>query len=984
MRKYLLVLILVLAPTATRFAGAERPDSDALAQDRREAVRQIHRDAFEHPGDDARFKAFTETLPKFGGYYIVEGDISLTEQELHGYVAANAHTNTRAEAFPLQTIESTVNRLPNGQPDFYSDVNARRLKYAVDRQSFPTQQQYELVVRGMAKAGKAWEEICPECKVRFDYHGEYDANPDMGLVNFVIRRFNSNGEFVALSFFPHDPPIKRYVAIDPTYFSAQFDADFQVGVLRHELGHVLGYRHEQVRGIPGCDREDNQWVPLTTYDPKSVMHYFCGGGGNMKLEISDLDKAGHRKLYGLSLPNTPSQPSATAFQPGARSKESKTVTGTLVVRFEGGDIISDVAKVLARMVDLGVIETHRHTVTAGETLEKIYRKHLDLPSYSDAITNFANGINGADFKKRPLKAGDTVVYPKVNLDSYKYSRKFDLTSREELAEFNRINVHWNHAKVHNDAEEGKNASYDPNLVRVTLRGYEMKLDVHSPALLAEATAALSDLERKNIHWSINSKDPAKYHSAAPSGASTDVSTQDARTFWRDHVSTPADENTQGDLGMLIGMPLASARHCGAPCPTVILIDTPVYLHPNVADAIINKDDAIPEERKPIKGGQVALPEVKDHKYDFAVGEFSTERDHGTHLAGIIASRDNGFGLVGIDPSARLYVVNWDYHKNNQTELANKIEEIDLSYRSGIFVFASKWDNTGRRPGDRFKDNLANKIVQIESLWVVAAGDGSGPIDHTSPYPANLGDQSMVLVVTACEQCDIGNRGPARIMAGANFSERFVHIAAPGREIPSTITEGKYARTDGTSQAAAIVAGVASAIVGAFPGSYNKAYHIKKRLQITSRPFGDSDEDGKLAAGVVDAKLALLDPRRHWIKQNQQKIEAAGRVNWCVNNLTLNHSQNGNPETFNVEYILRIMNDQKQIWLYRKKNDSARETIGDIEKLGPFMARPQDQELSLFFAEIETQDGVKRIPFKLKDIEDLLLSGPVREFTSAPR
>jgi serine protease len=104
---------------------------------------------------------------------------------------------------------------------------------------------------------------------------------------------------LARAFFPNEPRSGRNVLIDQSSFQLSPTGSLQlVGILRHELGHTLGFRHEHTRPESGTCFEDANWRPLTDYDAFSVMHYpQCNGLGDWSLTLTSADQTGAACLY---------------------------------------------------------------------------------------------------------------------------------------------------------------------------------------------------------------------------------------------------------------------------------------------------------------------------------------------------------------------------------------------------------------------------------------------------------------------------------------------------------------------------------------------------------------------------------------------------------------------------------------------------------------------------------------------------------------
>lgn len=220
------------------------------------------------------------------GAFIVDGDTTFASEKL------------LREFYEMNVMEGQliVNRVGSAD-DKWSDAKKLALTYCVSN-AFPSARK-TTVINAMAQATAAWEAAA---NVNFEYVAAQDGNCTNSNNNVVfnVSPINVNGEYLAAAFFPSDSRANRVLTIDNSAFT---DSSLSfVGVLRHELGHTLGFRHEHTRPEAGASDcyEDNQWRALTSYDSASVMHYpQCNGTGNFNdLSLTALDKQGAAALYG--------------------------------------------------------------------------------------------------------------------------------------------------------------------------------------------------------------------------------------------------------------------------------------------------------------------------------------------------------------------------------------------------------------------------------------------------------------------------------------------------------------------------------------------------------------------------------------------------------------------------------------------------------------------------------------------------------------
>ena len=245
------------------------------------------------------FKATVYREPaELGGKFIVNGDTSvLNEKHLQEFFETQVKGNPGLRPTHLTRAHLTV-ATAGGQDTVWNSAMQRQLTYCVSS-TFGTRQAQ--VIDSMDAAVGAWEVAADIDFIHVDAEDDEcdQRNPN---VVFDVRPVNVNGRYLARAFFPNEPRASRNVLIDVSSFQLNPGGNLTLtGILRHELGHTLGFRHEHTRPEAGTCFEDNDWRPVTDYDAFSVMHYpQCNGRGDWSLTLTHLDQNGVACLYGAA------------------------------------------------------------------------------------------------------------------------------------------------------------------------------------------------------------------------------------------------------------------------------------------------------------------------------------------------------------------------------------------------------------------------------------------------------------------------------------------------------------------------------------------------------------------------------------------------------------------------------------------------------------------------------------------------------------
>lgn len=227
------------------------------------------------------------------GVCIVEGDIPLVgEEALRDYFESLAYGGEGA---------LTVFR-QDGVDHVWNPIDRFELSYCVSSHDF-SEDEYRAIVEAMEGAAREWESVA---HIDYRHVPEEDERCQIGnsRVLFPVIAAPAGSYYIARAFFPNYEAKDRAIRINwnelESLMGRYSEASLQ-GILRHELGHTLGFRHEHIRPENTNNwlcRESDDFRPITAYDARSTMHYpHCDGEGDWSLQLTELDAIGAAFFY---------------------------------------------------------------------------------------------------------------------------------------------------------------------------------------------------------------------------------------------------------------------------------------------------------------------------------------------------------------------------------------------------------------------------------------------------------------------------------------------------------------------------------------------------------------------------------------------------------------------------------------------------------------------------------------------------------------
>ncbi|EQC51565.1 S8 family peptidase [Bacteriovorax sp. DB6_IX] len=238
---------------------------------------------------------------------------------------------------------------------------------------------------------------------------------------------------------------------------------------------------------------------------------------------------------------------------------------------------------------------------------------------------------------------------------------------------------------------------------------------------------------------------------------------------------------------------------------VAVVDTGVdYKHEDLKESMWTNQAELNGLRGVDDDGNGYVDDIYGYNFSKNTSDPMDDNHHGTHVSGIIGAQHNSVGVAGVIQNANIMAVKF-MDKKGRGDLEKALKATKYAVENGATVINNSWGSLGH---SEILENYMKDAGKRGVVFVAAAGNNYKNLDESPLYPAAFRIPNQITVAAL---------NPENRMTGFScYGPLTVHIAAPGRNIISTVPNNKYKVLSGTSMSAPYVAAAVALYKARFP------------------------------------------------------------------------------------------------------------------------------------------------------------------------